>query len=196
MSVLGLYNTVLTIKPAKPCDENGAYLPPHTRPQVPPRPPANPWHPFDSRIDFDFAYYHFAEVQNSAPLIDKALGHWAAAIMESGRETPWKNSKELYATIDAIQDGNSPWKVHEFSYRGPLPEGSPPSWMTQTYELCVRDARQVLHHQLQTSEFKDKINLIPYRQFGSNDERERSNLMSADWAWQQAVCHRIIYTFI
>ena len=59
--------------------------------------------------------------------------------------------------------------------------------MTETYELCARDSRQVLHHQLATEEFKDKTNYVPYRQFDSTHQRVWSNLMSADWAWSQAV---------
>jgi hypothetical protein len=70
--------------------------------------------------------------------------------------------------------------------------------MTQTYELCTRNSRQVLHHQLGTTEFKEKINLSPYCQFDSNYQRVWSNLMSADWAWTQAVwsvpLHRLYLT--
>lgn len=63
--------------------------------------------------------------------------------------------------------------------------------MTETYELCARDSRQVPHHQPATEQFKDKINLIPYRQFNSKGQRVWSNLMSADWAWSQVV--RIVF---
>ncbi|KAF8491609.1 hypothetical protein F5888DRAFT_1807352 [Russula emetica] len=123
------------------------------------------WDPFNSRIEFDFALYHFVEAQSSAGLIDKALDLWAATV---GDSAPWKNSKELYATIDAIKLSTAP------------------KWMMQTYVLCAQDSRQVLLHQLETTQYKDKINLSPYRQFDSNHQRTWSNLMSADWAWTQA----------
>jgi len=190
MSILELHDNVLTMKIAKPCDEEGKYLLPHIHPRAPPNPPettTNPWNPFNSRIEFDFAHYHFVEVQNSAPLIDKALDLWAATVVEFGGDTPWKNSKELYATIDTIQRGDSPWKVCNIQYQGPRPQGTPPKWMTQTYKLCARDTHQVLHHQLETTHFKDSINLTPYRQFDGNGQRTWSNLMSADWAWTQVV---------
>ncbi|KAH9986315.1 hypothetical protein BJV74DRAFT_878515 [Russula compacta] len=146
----------------------------------------NSWNPFNSHTKFDFAHYQFIEVQNSAPLIDKALDIWVATVMEFGGDTPWKNSKELYATIDTIQHGDSPWKVYNIRYQGPHPQGTPPKWMTQTYELCTWDTRQVLHHQLETTQFKDSINLTPYQQFDGDGKRIWSNLMSADWAWKQA----------
>jgi hypothetical protein len=60
--------------------------------------------------------------------------------------------------------------------------------MTETYELCTRDSQQVLHHQLATKQFKDKINYIPYHQFNSGGQWVWSNLMSMDWAWTQVVC--------
>ncbi|KAI0003199.1 hypothetical protein BJV74DRAFT_876167 [Russula compacta] len=125
---------------AWPCDEAGNDLPPYSPP--PPVPPqhgnSGPWHPFEDRISFDFASYHFVEVQSSADKIEQVLNHWAA------------------------------------------------SWMTETYELCCRDTRRVLHQQLSMSDFKDKINLTPYQQFNSSGKRVYSNLMSGDWAWNHA----------
>lgn len=59
--------------------------------------------------------------------------------------------------------------------------------MTQTYELCVRDARQVLHHQLDTTDFADQFDARPYRQFKNDGDRIWSNLLSGDWAWREAV---------
>jgi hypothetical protein len=176
---------------ARPCNENGAYLPPYTRPQHAPVPlddgATNPWSPFNSRIEFDFAQYHFVEAQSSAGLIDKALDLWAATVSEFGGDSPWANSEDLYATIDAIQHADVPWKVYKIRYQGPRPPGTPPKWMTQTYELCTRDSRLLLHQQLATTQFKDKINLSPYRQFDAHGQRTWSNLLSADWAWKQAV---------
>ena len=147
----------------------------------------NLWNPFNSRVEFDFAYYHFIEAQSSAALIDKALDIWAATVLEFGGNSPWANSNELYAAIDAIQLGDVPWKVYKLRYQGPLPQGTPPKWMTQTYELCTRDSRLLLHQQLGAAHFKDAINLSPYRQFDHDRQRTWSNLMSVDWAWKQAV---------
>jgi hypothetical protein len=197
MAIVESYDNVLTSEIAKPCDERGEFLLPHTRPPTPPIPPEaaiNPWHPFQSRVDFSFAHFHFVTVRSSGPQIDEALDIWAAAVTEFGGNVPWRNHKELYATIDTIQQGDSPWKVYKIQYQGPRPPGTPPRWMTQTYELCTRDTRRVLHHQFETTQFKDSINLVPYRQFDGDGQRVWSNLMSADWAWNQAVCHTDTHT--
>ncbi|KAJ7175243.1 hypothetical protein C8R43DRAFT_1201966 [Mycena crocata] len=176
---------------ALPCDANGRYLPPHTRPQPPPAPPIdgedpNAWDPFQSRAAFDFANFHFVELQTSERNINTALDLWAASVAGTGRSAPWTSTREMYATIDAIQEGNAPWKTYTMRYTGPLPPGVPPKWMTQEYELCIRDVRQVLHNQLATTDFKDHVDFVPYRQFNGAGKRVWSNLMSGDWAWKQA----------
>jgi hypothetical protein len=60
--------------------------------------------------------------------------------------------------------------------------------MTEPYDLCIQDLCNVLHHQLAMSDFADKINITPYWQFDSEGKWSWLNLMSADWAWKQAVC--------
>ncbi|KAJ7098991.1 hypothetical protein C8R44DRAFT_888825 [Mycena epipterygia] len=111
---------------ALPCDANGQYLPPHSGPPPPPAPPLNgldpaAWSPFSSRAEFDFAHYHFVELQTSERNINTALDLWAASVMPYGGTAPWKNAAELYAVIDDIQNGSMPWKTYQMRYTGPLP---------------------------------------------------------------------------
>lgn len=73
--------------PALPCNENGNYLPLHTKP--PPLLPVdatndNAWHPFDNRLAFDFANFQFAELQASESRINCALDLWMAANIKAG----------------------------------------------------------------------------------------------------------------
>ncbi|KAJ7884272.1 hypothetical protein B0H13DRAFT_2537445 [Mycena leptocephala] len=176
---------------ALPCDANGAFLPPFTGPPPAPPPPPNgqdpaAWEPFGDRAEFDFAHFHFVEAQSSEKHINTALDIWAVSLLKHGESAPWKDARELYTTIDSIQDGQAPWKTYTLRYSGPLPPGTPPKWMTQSYELCTRDVRQLLHNQLGTTAFKDHVNLVPYRQFNHSGRRVWSNLMSGDWAWKQA----------
>ncbi|KAJ6494335.1 hypothetical protein C8R45DRAFT_1135098 [Mycena sanguinolenta] len=176
---------------ALPCNIRGEYLPPFTAPPLPPPPPVNgldpaAWSPFQSWVEFAFADFHFSVAQSSAGKIDIALDLWAASMIESGGDMPWKNAAEMYSCIDEIQQGDAPWQTHKIRYSGPLPTGTPPRWMTEEYELCVRDLRTVLHNQLGTSSFKDDVDYVPYRQFNHTGKRVWSNLMSGDWAWKQA----------
>lgn len=141
---------------------------------------------------FDFADYHFVEVQSSVKKIHKGLDMWLASKIEAtgdpNCEPPqWGSVRAMYTTIDEIQQGNAPFVTIHFKYSGPLP-ANPPAWMTQTYELCVRDVREVLRHQLETEEFADEFCTTPYRQFTPDGERVFTNLFSGDWVWKEAVC--------
>ncbi|KAF8203408.1 hypothetical protein K438DRAFT_1964892 [Mycena galopus ATCC 62051] len=176
---------------ALPCNADGEYLPPFTPPVPPPAPPEDgldpaAWTPFASRVEFAFADFHFSRAQSSVAEINTALDLWAASVMGTDRSTPWNNAADLYADIDRIQEGDAPWTTHIVRYSGPLPPGTPPRWMTQPYEVCMRDLREVLHNQLATRSFKEHVDYVPYRQFNHAGKRAWSNLMSGDWAWKQA----------
>lgn len=125
--------------------------------------------------------------QTSEAGTNTALDIWAASLLPFGADTPWKNADELYSTIDVIQLGEAPWKTVKVRYTGPLPAGQAPKWMTEIYEFCFRNIRQVLHQQLASPNFKSKTHYVPYRQFNRQKRRVYSNLMSGDWAWKQAV---------
>ncbi|KAL1663475.1 hypothetical protein GGF50DRAFT_115990 [Schizophyllum commune] len=178
---------------AQPCDPDGHYLGPDAEPLLPPQPPAIPddvtddpsWFPFASRVEYDFARQHYVRQQSSEDEIKDALDIWKAILLPHGKAAPWKNAEEMYATIDAIQASVAPWQHVKMRYSGELP-ASPPKWMTQTYDLYVRDARALLHQQLESEQFSDSLTPIPYMQFNKDDERVVSNFMSGDWAYSQA----------
>ncbi|KAJ7241222.1 hypothetical protein B0H12DRAFT_1237101 [Mycena haematopus] len=110
-----------------PCDRHGVSLPPGSLP--PPLAslggqPAGSFAPFESREDFDFAHFHFVELQSSAAQINKALDLWAAQVLRYGVSPPCHTAQQLYDTIDSIQHGDAPWKVYQMCYTGKqiLPE--------------------------------------------------------------------------
>jgi hypothetical protein len=135
---------------ALPCDKNGKFLPEHTRPPPLDAPDAtedNVYQPFEDRLAFDWAYYHFAEFQSSEREINKGLDLWLAASLKAGNDAPlpWSSAEEMYETINAIQEGDAPFETIRFKYAGPI-HPNPPAWMTETYELCMRNSRTLLHH--------------------------------------------------
>jgi hypothetical protein len=152
----------------------------------------NPFEPFQDRLAFDWAYYHYVRLQSSKSEILEGLDLWHATVIkhESLHQTsdsvPWCNADNLYNTIDSIQAGDAPWKCYTFSYTGPKPP-SPPCWMEETYELSIRDALLVLEQQLATSDFHNHIAYVPYQEFDAVGNRVFSDLMSGNWAFRQAV---------
>lgn len=176
---------------ALPCDENGYFIPKYTQPEptaAPDATPDNQWHPFQDRLAFDWAYYHFTELQSPERHINKGLDLWLAAKMKAGDDSPlpWSSAHEMYDTIDTIQEGDSPFETIHFKYSGPI-RPNPPLWMTETYELCTRNSRTLLHHQLSTTDFCDAFHTRPYRQFNHKNDCVWSDLMSGDWSWNEAV---------
>ena len=172
-------------------------------PFAPPAPEAaatTSFEPFNSRVDFEFAYFHFSEAKSSEAATNRALDIWAASLLEYGGDIPWKDAKELWATIDEIQQGDCPWKTYTVHYSGPLPNNAP-AWMLEDFELCFRDSKKLLQQQLQ-SDFKGQFHRSPYLQFNAEGERVWSNMMSGDWAYTQAVCnllkagHRLVEILI
>ncbi|KAF8161663.1 hypothetical protein B0H34DRAFT_782033 [Crassisporium funariophilum] len=147
----------------------------------------NSWHPFEDRLAFDWAHYHFIELQSSARKINKGLDLWLAAKLKAGDNSPlpWSLPDDMYDTIDSIQEGAAPFTTIEFKYSGPVDDSSP-KWMTQTYELCSRDSCKLLQNQLATTDFANQFDYKPYRQFDHQGDRVWSNLMSAEWAWNEA----------
>jgi hypothetical protein len=168
------------------------FLPPGT---PPPRhdddddyvPESERWEGFSSRAGWDFAHLHFVEAQSSEGKINKALDIWTASVMEYGGSAPWTSAQELYSTIDNIQHGDAPFQSIKIKYNGPRPAGTPPPWMTETYELCTRNARSVLVNQMSSRKLCGSVNLRPYRQFDENGNRVYSNFMSGNYAWKQSV---------
>ena len=97
----------------------------------------------------------------------------------------------MYETIDQIQAGLAPFRSYWLKYNGPMLP-TPPKWMMQEYELYAHDPPLVLQQQLATPKFSNKFDPIPYHRFNSTGDQVFSNLMSGDWAWDQAVTYSIL----
>ncbi|KAF9470984.1 hypothetical protein BDN70DRAFT_909445 [Pholiota conissans] len=156
-----------------PCDRNGNFLPPFTTPlpfDTPDATEDSNYSPFPDRLSFDWTHYQFIELQSSASKINQGLNLWLAAKLKAGDLSPLPFSRpdDMYQMIDAIQEGDAPFRTIQLRYPRPLPS-KPPKWMTQTYELCMRDSRKLLHNQLATSDFANHFNYVPYRQFDHQD---------------------------
>ncbi|KAG0700978.1 hypothetical protein DFH29DRAFT_1069909, partial [Suillus ampliporus] len=91
--------------------------------------------------------------------------------------TPYHH-RDLYSTIDDTPVGDVPWKM-----------GVHHGWA----KLILRGS--VIHAQSSTIcsatlDFKDEMDYVPYREFngdGDNAKRQWRNMMSGNWAWDQAL---------
>ena len=181
---------------AHPCTADGTFLkqpipePTHTTPFN--ATSGNPWAPFQDRLAFDWARYHYVRLQSSADDIQVGLDLWRAAVIKHASDhdslegVPWDNAEQLYATIDSIYAGEIGWKTLRFSYTGPKPS-TPPHWMEQAYDLNLRDILGLLEQQLASTEFTGEFEYAPFQEFDFKGDRVYSHLMSAFWANHEAV---------
>lgn len=171
-----------------PCDIDGYDLPPHTPP--PPPEPKDPddYFPFLNEEEFQLADFFFSRVQMSAGNISLLMDLWAAH-QQSDNATPnppFQNAKDLHDTIDSIPLGDIPWEGFKVKYDGEIPAHSP-SWMTKDYEVWFHNPLDVMESQIGNPDFAHEIDFAPKEVFGKNKKRQYTDLMSGQWAWDQAV---------
>ena len=94
--------------------------------------------------------------------------------------------KDIVRCIDAIQEGDAPYEAYTVRYNG-LVDADSPSWKCLPHVFYARDSKLVADLQLGNPAFNGKLNYQPYRQYNKNGQRMYSNVMSADYVWQQAV---------
>jgi hypothetical protein len=125
--------------------------------------------------------------------IDELMEIWAAyqcAQDDSPDDTdsspPFANARDLYNTIDATEVGDIPWNGFTITYDGEVPD-NPPNWMSTLYEVWYRDPLLVMESQIGNRDFANEMDFAPKRVFSQTRTRQFCDLMSGDWAWEQAV---------
>ncbi|KAF9526776.1 hypothetical protein CPB83DRAFT_870277 [Crepidotus variabilis] len=149
----------------------------------------SPWQPFEGRLEYNWVHHYYVKLEASAEQINTGLDLWQASILKekaaNPTRVPWKLADEVHQTLDQIKSGHAPWRTHKFRYTGPRSE-NPPQWMLVEYDLNFRDILKVVEEQLSSSEFDGVIDYSTYEEFTPNGERVYTNIMSGEWACQQA----------
>ncbi|KIJ58889.1 hypothetical protein HYDPIDRAFT_177978 [Hydnomerulius pinastri MD-312] len=153
---------------ARPCDENGNFLPPHAEP--PPLNNSEDWYPFLDRPTFEFAKLQFEKIEASRQEVDSLLKILAVhAVLEgSSAEPMFRDSRDLEATIDDIPYGKTPWSSF------------------QTYTVHTRDSHAAVLNMAGSADFDGKFDYVPFEEYTAQDRCQWSNLMSGHWAYKQA----------
>ncbi|KAJ7650467.1 hypothetical protein FB45DRAFT_859230 [Roridomyces roridus] len=168
-----------------PCDHDGYDLPAGAPPPPWDERAPDDFSPFESRAEFELAEFLYTKEEMSTKSVDR-LAQLLAALYPD-RDPPFADYKDLYATIDAIQQGDIPWESFSVQYTGPLPENGPaPVWMTETFEVWYRSPLAIFEKQLANPDFKDEMDWAPKRIF-KDSKRQFTDLFSGNWVWDQAV---------
>ena len=145
------------------------------------------WTPFASRVGFKLTKLIFRDAELSHSHVDRLMDLWTASMIEVGGVAPFASGEDLLDQIDQIKLGHVPWHSFTAAYSGDEPPSpDSPLWMREEYEVWFRDPREIVHNIIGNPEFSNSVDYIPYRDF-TNGKRRWSELMSGDWAWEQAV---------
>ena len=173
-----------------PCDEDGYDLPPNAPPPPFPERPQDDYGPYGSRADFELADFLYHKEQMSGNNIDKLMEIWAAQQRaqygDDDPSPPFANARDLYNVIDATELGDVPWQAISITYDGEIPD-NPPNWMSTPYEVWFRDPLLVMESQIGNRDFGYELDYAPKKVFSQTRTRQFCDLMSGDWAWEQAV---------
>lgn len=149
-------------------------------------------------MDFELAEFLYTRNQTPAVQIDALMDIWASKVEDQNASAPFIDHKDLYCTIDNIKLGDVAWKSFSVSYNGEIPPDvdNVAPWMTSEFEVWYRDPPAVLESQLANPNFNNKFHAAPYREYMPDGERVWSDMMSANWAWKQAVRLKVFYSLI
>ncbi|KAK7461730.1 hypothetical protein VKT23_008159 [Stygiomarasmius scandens] len=168
-----------------PCDTEGFDLPTDALPPLPPHRDANDYTPFENCGAFELAEFLYHDEQMSGAKVDR-LNEVLAGWLGGQRDPPFANHQDMYATIDAIPQGDIPWESFTVKYNGNLTDdtSSVPTWKTREYEVWFRDPLSILKTMLGNPNFKDEFDIAPKR-ITRNGKRLYRDLMTGNWAWFQ-----------
>ena len=173
-----------------PCDINRNVVLPDTPP--PPHDSeanSNDWTPYNSQAKFELTKLLYTHSQMPTSEIDHLLNIWAATHVADGQDPPFKDHKDMYATIDMTPLGDVAWESFEVQYSGELPDGDIPSWMTANYTVWFHDPHALVQHILSNPNFCDNFDYSPLQEHDAEGNHWYKDFMSGNWCWIQAVSY-------
>ncbi|KAG1743374.1 hypothetical protein EDD22DRAFT_958799 [Suillus occidentalis] len=172
---------------ARPCNVTGQFLPDGAPPTPPPIKSPDDWAPYRNRVEFETAEFLYTRNQMSAGDINVLLDLWAATLLKYNDKPPFADHRDLYKTIDATPVGDVKWQSLKVQYTGERPETNVLPWMDQAHDVWYRDPHEVIRNMLGNPDYATEMDYRPYREYLTDgDERQWQDLMSGDWAWNQA----------
>ena len=167
-----------------PCDSCGNDLPPDSPPPPPDERAKDDFTPFEHRPEFEFAEFLFSKAQMSGGNTTTLMQLLAALYPDNS--PPYADADDLYSTIDSISQGSIPWQNFSVVSNGEVDNNAPP-WKTAHYEVWFRDPLLVMEQQIGNADFNGDVDYAPKQVVDDQGRRQYSDLMSGNWAWQQAV---------
>ncbi|KZP34143.1 hypothetical protein FIBSPDRAFT_906343 [Athelia psychrophila] len=166
-----------------PCDLDGNDLPAGEAPPARTALADDDFSPYEDRASFEIADFLYRRNQMPGTQIDDLMNLWSA---KEDAEPPFTNKEDVYETIDSTTLGDAPWESFSVKYQGLEPEEGSAPWMEQEYDVWCRNPRTVMRNQLANPDFDGEIDYQAKQTFAADGQREYSDMMSGNWAWQQS----------
>ncbi|KAH9023609.1 hypothetical protein EDB85DRAFT_2075297 [Lactarius pseudohatsudake] len=167
-------------------DADGNMLPDATPPPLHCDLPPNDWTPFSSGVEFLLADFLFRKVQMSASNINELLKYWVQSVTQDETLSPFDSCHSLYATIDAIRDGDAPWQCMMVSAATDDLSEDVPLWKRQDFEVWYRDPDVVIANLLDNPDFASQFDAAPYIATDSQGKRQWTDFMSGQFVWRRS----------
>ncbi|KAI9464858.1 hypothetical protein HD554DRAFT_2040576 [Boletus coccyginus] len=131
----------------------------------------NDWTSYCNWLEFETTQFLFSQEEMLVKKINTLLHLWGTSLAVHSSAPTFANHQDLYNTIDVTPLEDVSWSSHSIGYAGDRSDGTAP-WMDN-------------------SDFKNEIDYTPYYEWEEHSSGTYNchwhNLMSADWAWDQAV---------
>ncbi|KAF8259942.1 hypothetical protein EI94DRAFT_1706678 [Lactarius quietus] len=125
---------------------------------------SNPWLPFDGRLEYEWAHYHYVRLQSSANDIQHGLDLWRATVAK--HRTEEMTTMEFHGRIPRT------CTIRSTPLRQAKTDRDSSPWMQDTYELNVRDVLSIFEEQLASKEFDGQFDYVPYEEYDKNGSRD------------------------
>ncbi|KAI9441550.1 hypothetical protein H4582DRAFT_2110388 [Lactarius indigo] len=164
------------------CSPTGIATPPPARSDLPP----DDWSPFKDAAHFLLADFLFRKAQMSASNITELFDFWALSVEKYDIVAPYDSHRTLYATIDAIQDGDAPWQCLSVNAASDDDPQHAPEWRREEYEVWYRDPDVVIRNLLDNPDFASQFDTAPYIMTDTQGEHRWTDFMSGQFAWRRS----------
>jgi hypothetical protein len=107
--------------------------------------------------------------------------------------SPFTSHNNMLKAIDSIKFSECSWGCFEAGYNGPLDASSAP-YMRKHFMIHTRDVLEVARSMLASPEFHGHFDygarrdFVPVPSEAGAWQREFSDVMSGEWAWDESVC--------
>ncbi|KAF8322392.1 hypothetical protein F5887DRAFT_1087226 [Amanita rubescens] len=171
----------------RPCNSNGEFLPDGAPPPPWDERAPDDFSPFESRESYELADLIFRRNEMSKDEFNCLMQIWARTLSPH-RDPPFRDVGDMHDTIDAVELGGVPWQSFTITFKetdDKEPDDAP--WKAKSYDVWIRDPREILKLQLGNRDFAGEMDYAPKKVYDREKKKRRyQDLMSGQWAWDQA----------